>query len=120
MAGQRVRIPATKNCAPQATAVCGCGERQPTEVQWKVSVRGSLLPDQGIPSARSLGRQSIRAYAQNDGNIDPERDKRITNPEKWGKASDSSRPVHLAGSKGRKVGEFSVLVIFSKPSTALQ
>ncbi|GFY78887.1 uncharacterized protein TNIN_86731 [Trichonephila inaurata madagascariensis] len=53
MAGQRVRIPATKNCAPQATAVCGCGERQPTEVQWKVSVRGSLLPDQGIPSARS-------------------------------------------------------------------
>ncbi|GFS82201.1 hypothetical protein TNCV_2605241 [Trichonephila clavipes] len=50
-AGQRVRSPTTKNCAPQATAVCGCGERQPTDVQWKVSARGSLLCDQGIPSA---------------------------------------------------------------------
>ncbi|GFY48601.1 hypothetical protein TNIN_179741 [Trichonephila inaurata madagascariensis] len=50
--GQRGRSPTTKNCAPQATAVCGCGERQPTVVQWKVSVRGSLLHDQGIPSAR--------------------------------------------------------------------
>ncbi|GBN84069.1 hypothetical protein AVEN_113893-1 [Araneus ventricosus] len=46
-------VPATKNCAPQATAICGCGERQPSEVQWKVSVRGSLLRDQGIPSASS-------------------------------------------------------------------
>ncbi|GBO10166.1 hypothetical protein AVEN_55711-1 [Araneus ventricosus] len=45
-------VPATKNCAPQATAICGCGERQPSEVQWKVSARGSLLLDQGIPSAR--------------------------------------------------------------------
>ncbi|GFR07437.1 hypothetical protein TNCT_290651 [Trichonephila clavata] len=51
MAGQRARSPTTKNCAPQATAVCGCGERQPTEVQWMVSARGSLLRDQGIPSA---------------------------------------------------------------------
>ncbi|GFY37089.1 hypothetical protein TNIN_151821 [Trichonephila inaurata madagascariensis] len=50
-AGQRGRSPSTKNCAPQATAVCGCGERQPTDVQWKVSARGSLLLDQGIPSA---------------------------------------------------------------------
>ncbi|GFT46928.1 hypothetical protein TNCV_1720421 [Trichonephila clavipes] len=53
MTGQRVRSPTTKNCAPQATAVCGCGERQPTDVQWKVSARGSLLRVQGIPSARS-------------------------------------------------------------------
>ncbi|GFR07431.1 DUF1758 domain-containing protein [Trichonephila clavata] len=52
MAGQRARSPTTKNCAPQATAVCGCGERQPSEVQWMVSARGSLLRDQGIPSAR--------------------------------------------------------------------
>ncbi|GFT48169.1 hypothetical protein NPIL_405131, partial [Nephila pilipes] len=45
--GPRTRSPATKNCAPQATAVCGCGERQPTEVQWKASAREILLLDQG-------------------------------------------------------------------------
>ncbi|GBM79096.1 hypothetical protein AVEN_88248-1 [Araneus ventricosus] len=41
----------SKNCAHQATAICGCGERQPSEVQWRTSARGSLLLDQGIPSA---------------------------------------------------------------------
>ncbi|GFU15634.1 hypothetical protein NPIL_666501 [Nephila pilipes] len=45
--GRAYRSPATKNCAPQATAVCGCGERQPTEVQWKASAREILLLDQG-------------------------------------------------------------------------
>ncbi|GBN54681.1 hypothetical protein AVEN_176667-1 [Araneus ventricosus] len=45
-------VPATKNYAPQATAICGCDERQPSEMQWRVSARGSLLLDQGIPSAR--------------------------------------------------------------------
>ncbi|GFV39322.1 hypothetical protein TNCV_1230241 [Trichonephila clavipes] len=49
--GQRERSPNTKNCAPQATAICGSGERQPPPVQWMASARGSLLCDQGIPSA---------------------------------------------------------------------
>ncbi|GFY40734.1 hypothetical protein TNIN_292831 [Trichonephila inaurata madagascariensis] len=49
--GQRERSPTTKNCAPQTTAICGSGERQPPRVQWMASARGSLLSDQGIPSA---------------------------------------------------------------------
>ncbi|GFY40735.1 hypothetical protein TNIN_292841 [Trichonephila inaurata madagascariensis] len=50
--GQRERSPTTKNCAPQTTAICGSGERQPPRVQWMTSARGSLLSDQGIPSAK--------------------------------------------------------------------
>ncbi|GFS76561.1 hypothetical protein NPIL_684431, partial [Nephila pilipes] len=45
--GRAYRSPATKNCAPQATTVCRCGERQPAEVQWQASAREILLPDQG-------------------------------------------------------------------------
>ncbi|GFS28144.1 hypothetical protein TNIN_95241 [Trichonephila inaurata madagascariensis] len=51
--GQRKRNPTTKNCAPQTTAICGSGERQPPRVQWMAYARGSLLCDQGIPSARN-------------------------------------------------------------------
>ncbi|GFS29468.1 hypothetical protein NPIL_496801 [Nephila pilipes] len=47
MWGRAYRSPATKNYAPQATAVCGCGERQPAEVQWQASAREILLLDQG-------------------------------------------------------------------------
>ncbi|GFQ81767.1 hypothetical protein TNCT_651241 [Trichonephila clavata] len=47
MQRRRERSPATKNCAPQATAVCGCGERQPTQVQWQASAREILLRDRG-------------------------------------------------------------------------
>ncbi|GFT46868.1 hypothetical protein TNCV_3989371 [Trichonephila clavipes] len=65
--GQRVRSPTTKNCAPQATAVCGCGERQPTDVQWKVSARGSLPCDQGNPSASGETRFSF--HTQNNTSV---------------------------------------------------
>ncbi|GFV39342.1 hypothetical protein TNCV_1230441 [Trichonephila clavipes] len=50
--GERERSPNTKNCAPQATAICGSGERQPPLVQWMASARRGLLCDQGIPNAR--------------------------------------------------------------------
>ncbi|GFV39344.1 hypothetical protein TNCV_1230461 [Trichonephila clavipes] len=59
--GQCGRSPTTKNCALQATAVCGSGERQPPQEQWVTSARGSLLCDEGIPSARKEGVQAVDA-----------------------------------------------------------
>ncbi|GFS40966.1 hypothetical protein TNIN_327301 [Trichonephila inaurata madagascariensis] len=52
--GQRERSPTTKNYASQTTTICGSGEHQPPRVQWMASARGSLLCDQGIPSARAV------------------------------------------------------------------
>ncbi|GFQ96275.1 hypothetical protein TNCT_653051 [Trichonephila clavata] len=45
--GPRARSPATKNCAPQPTTICGSGEHQPTQVQWRAFAREILLRDQG-------------------------------------------------------------------------